>query len=968
LAAGPAVKLTAARTARPAAVPETAGGGDALPGPVLVELERSLGVDLRQVRVHTDAHAHELAETLSARAVTYGHDIFLGTGERPTDLALVGHEVAHVVQQQGAPRLQRWSGASADAFEREAHQTSAAVVRHEPFTVQERTSGPRVQRLGISDVLDYFADKANNIPGFRMFTIVLGVNPINMRSVDRSAANILRAIIEFIPGGNLITQALDNHGIFDKVGNWIEGQIKSLGMVGSAFKQAISDFIDSLGWRDIFRLGSVWRRAKRIFTDPIDKLISFGKGFVTDIIKFIKDAILKPLAALADGTPAYDLLKAVLGEDPITGEPVAQDADALIGGFMKMIGQEEIYKNIKKANALGRAWAWFKGALAGLLGFVRQIPSLFIAALTSLELLDIVLVPRAFAKVGRVFASFFAKFFSWAGEQVMSLLQIIFEVVAPGAVPYVKKAAGAFKTIIKNPIGFIGNLVRAGILGFKQFAKNFLKHLKKSLIDWLTGTLPSVYIPQSFEFLEIVKFVLSVLGLTWQNIRAKLVKAIGEPAVKAFETGFDIVVTLVTKGPAAAWDKIKEAAANLKQMVMDGIMDFVKWRVIEAATTKLLTSLNPVGAFIQAIIAIYNTIMFFVERLKQIAQVAMAFIDSIAAIAAGTITTAANKVETTMAGFLTLVISFLARFAGLGKVSDAVMKIINAVRDPIDKGLDKVVAWIVSTAKRLGRMAVAGGRTVVAGVQSLVIRFTKRKSFSAAGESHQMWVSEAGDPQIASAAMPLGTRIGTWRRRVSTLDPADQAKATAAINTVATLNDQLRKAAQDALRARAASNPVAVDAAQALIDQAQVALQPVLVTLFTLFGDTASAAGAQDEARLFALMESYDLVVVPLLAKGLIAGEPPRIGEDLGGQALGLVADHFSGKNHPVFGDAEDLRLAQLGKQFSDITCRNATEAREHGRVDHRPVWQAKMTPRSPFVHEEEHLAPQPAGGDRACL
>ena len=46
-------------------------------------------------------------------------------------------------------------------------------------------------------------------------TIVLGVNPINMTHVDRSPANILRAVIEFIPGGPLITQALDSYGVIE---------------------------------------------------------------------------------------------------------------------------------------------------------------------------------------------------------------------------------------------------------------------------------------------------------------------------------------------------------------------------------------------------------------------------------------------------------------------------------------------------------------------------------------------------------------------------------------------------------------------------------------------------------------------------------------------------------------------------------------------------------------------------------
>jgi dolichol kinase len=290
----------------------------------------------------------------------------------------------------------------------------------------------------------------------------------------------------------------------------------------------------------------------------------------------------------------------------------------------------------------------------------------------------------------------------WAGNAVWNLLEIIFAVVAPGAIGYIKKAAGAFRTILKNPIGFVGNLVRAGKLGFQQFAANIGKHLKSALIQWLTGSLggAGVYIPQSFDIREIIKFVLSVLGLTWQNIRQKLVKVLGETAVKALETGFDIVVTLVTQGPAAAWEKIKEALTNLKEMVIEGIMSFVIEKVVQSAVIKLVSMLNPAGAVIQAIIAIYNTIMFFIERLRTIIQVAMAFIDSIAAIANGVIGAAANRVEATLAGLLTLAISFLARLVGLGKVSDAVIKIINKIRAPIDKALDRVVDWIVKTAKK----------------------------------------------------------------------------------------------------------------------------------------------------------------------------------------------------------------------------------------------------------------------------
>ena len=69
---------------------------------------------------------------------------------------------------------------------------------------------------------------------------------------------------------------------------------------------------------------------------------------VSELLRLVKEAILRPLAALAEGTRGYDLLKAILGQDPITGEPVPRTADTLIGGFMKLIGQEEIWQNIKK--------------------------------------------------------------------------------------------------------------------------------------------------------------------------------------------------------------------------------------------------------------------------------------------------------------------------------------------------------------------------------------------------------------------------------------------------------------------------------------------------------------------------------------------------------------------------------------------------------------------------------------------
>src|SRR5262249_48365812 len=150
---------------------------------------------------------------------------------------------------------------------------------------------------------------------------------------------------------------------------------------------------------------------------------------------------------------------------------------------------------------------------------------------------DIILIPRAFGKLAGVFGGFAVRFVTWGANAVWTLLEIIFDVVSPGALTYIKKTGAALRSIFRNPLPFMGNLVKAAKLGFVNFADHFLEHLKAGLIDWLTGSLPGIYIPKAFSLVEIAKFALSVLGLTWANIRQKLVKATSETVVKTLETG-----------------------------------------------------------------------------------------------------------------------------------------------------------------------------------------------------------------------------------------------------------------------------------------------------------------------------------------------------------------------------------------------------------------------------------------------
>lgn len=673
----PGVKIPAPAAPTPA-LPGIPSGGQALGAELRRFMEPRFGASFDGVRIHTDDTAARLAGQMQARAFAVGQQIFFGAGQfRPESRdgrELIAHELTHTLQQGRA---------------------------RQPPLIQRSFLGDLAKDIGLPDPRDYIAGKASSIRGFDFMTVVIGKNPITDAKVDDSPANLLRQATKIMPGGGDIAKALDNHGIFDKAGKWISSKFTALKNLGSEIRTSVTDFITGIKLSDMKNPGGVWDRGKALLVGIITGILDFVGGIVGDILDFIKDAILKPIGAYARTTSGYPLLCTVLGKDPITGDKAPQDAEAYLGGFLVFVGENEIWANMKKANAVQKAFAWFKGAAKTLVDFVSEIPTLFIAALKSLTISDILLIPKAFIKLGKVFAGFAGRFISWAAKAAFDLLEIILDSVKPGLMGYIKRTGGALKGILRNPMPFAGNLIAAGKLGFQQFAGNFLTHLKAGLIEWLTGALPGVYIPAGFDLKEIVKFVLSVLGISWANVRIKLVKVVGEPAVKAMETGFDIVVTLVRDGPAAAWDKIKEQLGNLKDMVIGGITSFVVDMVVKKAVPKIIAMFIPGAGFISAAISIYESVMVFVQKLSKIAAVVGAFVNSIVQIAAGNIGGAAKRVESVLAGLLSLAISFLAGFAGLGKVADKVMGVLAKVRAPIDKALDALIGWIVGMAKKL---------------------------------------------------------------------------------------------------------------------------------------------------------------------------------------------------------------------------------------------------------------------------
>ncbi|MGC5020952.1 phage tail protein [Micromonospora sp. DT47] len=413
------------------------------------------------------------------------------------------------------------------------------------------------------------------------------------------------------------------------------------------------------------------------------------------------------------------------------------------------------------------------------------------------------------------------------------------------------RAAGVVGEIIKNPVGFLGNLiagVKGGILKFKD---NILDHLRKGLMSWLFGALAEggVELPATFDVKGIIKLLASIFGLTWANIRNRIVRQIGERAMTAAEKGVEIFQVLASQGVAGLWQMLIEKLGDIKEMILEQVKDFVITKIITAGITWLIGLLNPAAAFIKACKLIYDVVMFFVNNASRIAKFVNTVLDSVAEIARGNISGVVEKINNVLGQMVPILIGFLASAIGLGGIGQKIRQIVETLQKPVNKALDFVIKTGLKLAGPIIRgiagisgkvkAKVAAGKAWAKGKIKTGVRKVGetlgivRKPFRAGAESHTLSVDpKTGQFRMASTEGPLREKIrarvaalqGRWRKEGRAIDVESHVNAVMA---------QIDRAQNTITSARANAGP----AAQAQLDR----LAPLVADLLIRIG----AAGTQ---------------------------------------------------------------------------------------------------------------------------
>lgn len=376
------------------------GGGSPLVPSIRARMEPGIGADFSKVKVHTGASAIQMTNRIGARAFAHGNDIYFNEGQYDASSTqgqhLIAHELTHTVQQ----------GASI--------QTKTNVASR---------GADRVQRLP-DWILEELNDYARYIPGWTLFTVIIGFNPLLGRRVDRNAQNLVMGLLELIPVfGVLLYNKLSELGVLTDAFTWIENQLSALDLSLSRLERTID-----AAWEDVsivrglsYNIGVLERHFGGLYRD----VVTFTGRVGDKVLELIKNALISFLKSFAESVPGYRLLTKILGKDPLTDEPVEATTAEIITDFLMLIGAERELQKMQEEGTLQETADWIDEQLALLNFSFAEIKGLFEQTWQSFSFEDVRDPTGAYNRVVGIWTPFLTRVGTFAYNVAVKVVEFV---------------------------------------------------------------------------------------------------------------------------------------------------------------------------------------------------------------------------------------------------------------------------------------------------------------------------------------------------------------------------------------------------------------------------------------------------------------------------------------------------------------------------------------------------------------
>lgn len=267
-----------------------------------------------------------------------------------------------------------------------------------------------------------------------------------------------------------------------------------------------------------------------------------------------------------------------------------------------------------------------------------------------------------------------------------------------------QRIASSVDRILEDPISFVGKLLTAVKTGFGNFMSNIVEHLEHGFKEFLFGALAEagITLPETFDLKGIFQLVLSVFGITYEHVKARILQKLGPKAAKVWhliEEGIAIIKTIAEKGLSGVWDMLMDKVQGIKDLIVDGIKSFVIETVVKKGIEWLLSLFNPAGAFVEAVELIIDVVQFFIQKGRQIQETIDRILDSVESLLNGGEGGVPALIEQSLAKAVPIVITFLADLVGLGDLGTTLQGLVKKAQSITDTAIDWLVDHVIGLVK-----------------------------------------------------------------------------------------------------------------------------------------------------------------------------------------------------------------------------------------------------------------------------
>lgn len=316
-----------------------------------------------------------------------------------------------------------------------------------------------------------------------------------------------------------------------------------------------------------------------------------------------------------------------------------------------------------------------------------------------------------------------AEFIEEAATAIYRLGQLLLSVLV--------RLADLIGDILAHPIRFLEHVGSGLKLGFSRFADKFDEYLLTGFFDWLRGSVAGagIRMPDSFDPKGLFSLATQLVGLDYATFREVAVDKLGSPVVEAIEKGEEWVREGVEKGIelfeivkkdglGGLWEHVKSMITEGVSELFDKIKKTILYETIKKVLAYVATLFNPVGAFIQAALALYHGIQFLIDNIDRLEKLVNAFLDSLELAVKGDVSGIADKIVFALRNAIVLAIDFLAKLLNLGSLVDKARHLIKTIRTPIIRAM----GWAVDKFKPLINRAVKGSKALIAKGKQVVVK------------------------------------------------------------------------------------------------------------------------------------------------------------------------------------------------------------------------------------------------------